>query len=46
MIDNKEIDNFIEETIKSNTLNKINNIYLSNKQINILEKYNIDYKRI
>ena len=44
MIDNNEIDNFINETIKNNTLKKINNIYLSNKQISILDKYNIDYK--
>lgn len=46
MIDNREIDIFIEETIKNNSLNKINNIYLSNKQINVLERYNIDYKNV
>lgn len=45
-MDNKEIDNFINETIKNNTLNKVNNIYLSNKQIDVLEKYKIDYKNV
>lgn len=43
---NKEIDDFVEETIKNNTLNKINNIYLSNKQMHILDKYKIDYKNV
>ncbi|MBQ9024665.1 MAG: hypothetical protein IJ105_05595 [Bacilli bacterium] len=42
----EEIDSFVEETIKNNTLNKINNIYLSNKQISVLERYNIDYKNV
>ena len=42
----EEIDSFVEETIKNNTLNKINNIYLSNKKIFILERYNIDYKNV
>lgn len=42
----EEIDSFVEETIKNNTLNKINNIYLSNKQICVLERYNIDYKNV
>ena len=45
-MNNKEIEDFIEQTIKNNTLNKINNIYLSNKQMNILDKYNIDYKNV
>lgn len=45
-MNNKEIDNFINETIKNNTLNKVNNIYLSNKQIDVLEKYKIDYKNV
>lgn len=44
MIDSKEIDRFINETINNNKLNKVNNLYLSNKQISILDKYNIDYK--
>ena len=44
MIDSNEIDKFINETINDNKLNKINNLYLSNKQISILNKYNIDYK--
>lgn len=43
---NKEIDDFVEETIKNNTLNKVNNIYLSNKQMSILDKYKIDYKNV
>ena len=42
----KEIETYISETIKNNTLNKINNIYLSNKQIDILNKYKIDYKNV
>lgn len=42
----EEIDEFVNETIKNNTLNKINNIYLSNKQIDILDKYKIDYKNV
>ncbi len=45
-INKNEINNFINETIKDNTLNKINNIYLSNKQISILNGYNIDYKNV
>lgn len=43
-INNEEIDKFVEETINENKLNKINNIYLSNRQIQILDRYNIDYK--
>ena len=42
----EEIDNFVNETIKNNTLKKVNNIYLSNKQINVLDKYKIDYKNV
>lgn len=45
-INKNELDEFINETIKNNSLNKINNIYLSNKQINILDKYDIDYKNV
>ena len=45
-MNNKEIDDFVNETIKNNTLNKVNNIYLSNKQISVLEKYKIDYKNV
>ena len=47
MIYNKdEIDKIVEETFKENKLNKVGNIYLSNKQINILERYKIDYKNV
>ena len=42
----EEIENFVDETIRNNTLKKVNNIYLSNKQINILDKYKIDYKNV
>ena len=45
-INKNEIENIINKTITDNKLNKINNIYLSNKQIYILEKYKIDYKNI
>ncbi|MBO6145708.1 MAG: hypothetical protein J6O62_02815 [Bacilli bacterium] len=41
-----EIDKIVEETFKENKLNKVGNIYLSNKQINILERYKIDYKNV
>ena len=46
MINSEELDKYINETIKDNTLNKINNLYLSNKQIQILEMYDIDYKNV
>ena len=46
MENNSEIDNFIYETFKNNELHKINNLYLSNRQIDILNKYNIDYKKM
>ena len=46
MINKAEIDKMINQTIEDNKLNKINNIYLSNKQIDILNKYNIDYKNV
>lgn len=45
-INREEIDKFVEETIKDNKLNKINNIYLSNRQIQILDRYDIDYKNV
>ena len=41
-----EIDKYVFDTFKNNKLNKINNIYLSNKQMNILDKYMIDYKNV
>ena len=45
-INKNEINNFINEILKDNTLNKINNIYLSNKKISLLNGYNIDYKNV
>ena len=43
MIDS--IDKIVKETHKNMSMNKINdNLYLSNNQINVLERYNIDYK--
>lgn len=44
IFDKLEIDNYVNETIKNNKLNKINNIYLSNRQIRVLDKYNIKYQ--
>ena len=39
------IDNIVMSTHKDMELNRINdNLYLSNKQINILDNYDIDYK--
>ena len=45
-INKQEVENIVNKTIEDNKLNKINNIYLSNKQIYILEKYKIDYKNV
>ena len=42
----QEIDNYVNETIKNNRLKKINNIYLSDRQMQILDKYNIKYKNV
>ena len=40
------IDDYLNKTITDNTLNKINkNLFLTNYEINVLEKYNIDYKK-
>ena len=39
------IDDIVMSTHKDMELNRINdNLYLSNKQINILDNYDIDYK--
>ena len=39
------IDNIVMSTHKDMELNRINDkLYLSNKQINILDNYDIDYK--
>ena len=45
-INKQEIDSFVMNTIRDNKLRKINNIYLSTRQINVLDKYNIDYKNV
>ena len=38
------IDDVVKETHESLNLNKINdNLYLTNKEIEVLEKYDIDY---
>lgn len=44
--DKHEIDSYVQKTIKDNKLNKINNIYLSNRQMQILDKYNIQYQKV
>ena len=42
---NNEIDNIVLETHKNMGMNKINDkLYLSNNQIDILNRYNIEYK--
>lgn len=41
-----DIDNYVSQIHKDNELKKINNIYLSNKQISILERYRIEYKNV
>lgn len=39
-----EIDKMVKRTFEDNKLNKISdNLYLSNRQIDILSRYNIDY---
>ena len=45
-IDKEEIDKYVFDTFKNNEMKKINNIYLSNKQMNILDRYMIDYKNV
>ena len=45
-INKDEIENSISQIISDNELNKINDIYLSNKQISILNMYGIDYKNV
>ncbi len=39
-----DINNEINNIINNNKLNYINSFYLSNKEIEVLKKYNIDYK--
>lgn len=38
------IDDYINEISKSLKLNNLNGLILSNKEIEILDRYNIDYK--
>ena len=45
-INKNEIDSFVSKTINDNKMNKINNIYLSNRQVQILERYKINYKNV
>lgn len=46
MYSNKEIDEIVSKTFEDNKLNKISdNLYLSNRQIEILSRYSIDYTR-
>ena len=45
-LNKEEIDKYVFDTFKNNELKKINNIYLSNKQMNILDRYMIDYKNV
>ena len=41
-----DIDKIVEETHKNMSMNKINDkLYLSNNQIDILNRYNINNKR-
>lgn len=45
-INKDEIDKYVTKTIKDNMMKRVNNIYLSIRQINTLEKYNICYKDV
>lgn len=45
-LNKQEIDNYVQNTINDNKLNKINNVYLSNEQIRVLNKYNIRYQNV
>ncbi len=46
MYSNNQIDDIVNKTITDNKLNKISdNLYLSNRQIEILNRYKIDYKK-
>lgn len=46
MYSDKEINEIAKKTIYDNKLNKISdNLYLSNRQIEILKRYEIDYKK-
>ena len=46
MYSDEEINEIATKTIYDNKLNKISdNLYLSNRQIEILKRYEIDYKK-
>lgn len=45
-INKEELDKYIDKTIKDNMMKKVNNVYLSARQINVLEKYSINYKNV
>ena len=47
MFDVNDIDNMLKKVTIDNKLNKItDDMYLSNRQIEVLDRYNIDYKNI
>ena len=46
MINKFEIEEYVDTIINDNKLKKVNNIYLSERQIDILDKYKIEYKNI
>ena len=46
MINKLEIEEYVDTIINDNKLKKVNNIYLSKRQIDILDKYKIEYKNI
>ncbi len=46
MYSDEEINEIVKKSIYDNKLNKISdNLYLSNRQIEILKRYEIDYKK-
>ena len=46
MYSDEEINEIAKKSIYDNKLNKISdNLYLSNRQIEILKRYEIDYKK-
>ena len=46
MINKFEIEEYVDTIINDNKLRIVNNIYLSKRQIDILDKYKIEYKNI
>lgn len=46
MFDVEDIDNIVKKVIDDNKINKItDDMYLSNRQIEVLNKYDINYKK-